>query len=108
MMLRTRVLILLLFFCNSLFAQELVVNGNFEHENICIEYNQTCSPDGWRNTAYLPFGYQRQPIAGHEGIHYLPMVVEDVGVPNFRTYWQTMLRCSMQKGATYKISFYAS
>ena len=93
---------------NALFAQELVVNGNFEHENICIEYNQTCSPDGWRNTAFLPFGYQRQPIAGHEGVHYLPMVVEDIGVPNFRTYWQTMLKCSMEKGATYKISFYAS
>jgi outer membrane protein OmpA-like peptidoglycan-associated protein len=34
--------------------------------------------------------------------------VEDVGVLNFRTYWQTVLKCPMQKGATYKISFYAS
>lgn len=101
-------MILLLISSNVLFAQELVVNGNFEHENICIEYNQTCSPEGWRNTAYLPFGYQKQPIAGHEGVHYLPMVVEDVGVPNFRTYWQTVLICPLEKGANYKISFYAS
>lgn len=99
---------MLLFTTNVLLAQELVVNGNFEHENICIEYNQTCSPEGWRNTAYLPFGYQKQPIAGHEGVHYLPMVVEDVGVPNFRTYWQTVLRCPLEKGANYRITFYAS
>lgn len=105
---RLRILIALLFCYNALFSQELIVNGNFEHENICIEYNQSCSPEGWRNTAYLPFGYQRQPTGGHEGVHYLPMVVEDIGVPNFRTYWQTMLKCSLQKGVTYKISFYAS
>lgn len=105
---RLSVLMLLLFSSHTLLAQELVVNGNFEHENICIEYNQTCSPEGWRSAAFLPFGYQRQPIAGHEGVHYLPLVVEDVGVPNFRTYWQTMLKCPMQKGATYKISFYAA
>ena len=100
--------LLLLFCCNALFAQELVTNGSFEQENTCIEYDQTCSPEGWRNTAFLPFGYQRQPIAGHDGVHYLPMVVEDVGVSNFRTYWQTMLRCPMQKGVSYKISFYAN
>jgi outer membrane protein OmpA-like peptidoglycan-associated protein len=105
---RLRIILLLLLSSNVLLAQELVVNGNFEHENICIEYNQTCSPDAWRNTAYLPFGYQKQPIAGHEGVHYLPMVVEDVGVSNFRTYWQTVLKCPLQKGANYKISFYAS
>lgn len=105
---RLRIILMLLISCNALLAQELVVNGNFEQENTCIEYNQTCSPDGWRNTAYLPFGYQKQPIAGHEGVHYLPMVVEDVGVPNFRTYWQTVLRCPLQKGANYKITFYAS
>jgi len=108
MNLRIRALIGLILCCNASFSQELVTNGSFEHENTCIEYDQTCSPEGWRNTAYLPFGYQRQPIAGHDGIHYLPMVVEDIGVSNFRTYWQTMLRCPMEKGATYKISFYAS
>ena len=105
---RLSILILLLISSSVLLAQELVVNGNFEHENICIEYNQTCSPDGWRNTAFLPFGYQKQPIAGHEGVHYLPMVVEDVGVSNFRTYWQTVLKCPLVKGTNYKISFYAS
>lgn len=105
---RLRALIVLLFVSNVLLGQELVVNGNFEHENICIEYNQSCSPEGWRNTAYLPFGYQKQPIAGHEGVHYLPMVVEDVGVSNFRTYWQTVLRCPLQKGQVYSITFYAS
>ncbi|HEY0677172.1 MAG TPA: OmpA family protein [Chitinophagaceae bacterium] len=103
-----RWLLLLLLYGNTLPAQELIVNGGFEHENICIEYEQTCSPEGWRNTAHLPFGYQRQPIKGFTGEHYLPMVVEDLGVSNFRTYWQTRLRCPLQKNITYKISFYAN
>ncbi len=97
---------MLLLCCNAMFAQELIVNGGFEDENICTEYNQTCSPEGWRNTASLPFGYQHQSVKGYQGVHYLPMVVEDVGVSNFRTYWQTRLKCPMQKGTVYKISFY--
>ena len=89
-------------------AQELIINGDFEQENICIEYEQTCSPVAWRNTAHLPFGYQRQPIKGFNGEHYLPMVVEDVGVNNFRTYWQTRLKCALEKGVKYRITFYAN
>lgn len=96
----------LVLWCGALHAQELVVNGDFEQENICTEYKQPCSPVAWRNAALIPTGYQAPLVNAYQGLHYLPMVVEDKRIRNHRTYWQTTLKCSMQKGVVYRITFY--
>src|SRR5258706_16061053 len=40
---------LLLFLLGSILssAQNLLVNGGFEDENICTEYHEPCAPEGW-------------------------------------------------------------
>jgi outer membrane protein OmpA-like peptidoglycan-associated protein len=106
MIARLNCIVAMMLCCTAMHAQELIINGSFDEENICTEYTMPCSPAAWQSAAHFPFGYQRAVVKPFKGAHYLPMVVEDVGVLNFRTYWQTRLKCSMQKGAVYKISFY--
>lgn len=89
-----------------LLAQNLVLNGNFDEENICAEYHQACSPVGWKQTSYQVIGYYRQYLRSFSGDHFLPVIVENKIDPRFRTYWQTRLLCPLQPGKRYQIRFH--
>jgi len=91
---------------NYSFSQNLLANGGFEDENICMEFHVNCSPEAWISTsdAYNNF-FKAQGIA-HSGQH---CVAIEAGrsKKNFnRSYIRTQLLCRLHKDKKYRIEFY--
>jgi len=98
--------LLFLFLFNHSFAQSLLVNGSFEEENICTEYNVNCAPAGWISTSSGFENYFREPTRAHRGTH---CVAIEAGVTNkrfARTYFRSRLLCALRKGKQYRVEFY--
>jgi outer membrane protein OmpA-like peptidoglycan-associated protein len=79
---------LLLVSGNSASGQNLVINGNFEDVNLCVEMKVPCSPSAWFYINRTPLGFhKRKETAGH--YNYV------LGLGQFGDsvyqYWQTML-----------------
>jgi len=88
-------------------AQNLVPNGNFEEEVICIEYNLKCGPMGWRLTSPDPPSYYSEfkksdTIASSHWTSFVPFSMLNRG--KYREYLQTSILCPLEKGRKYIIS----
>lgn len=85
-------------------AQNLVINGSFEDANVCTEIHQYCSPSAWFYIKNHPQGYSLySPITPSDGSVMLKLFAVNI-TSGKRTYWQTMLQCSLIKGKEYRIS----
>ncbi|MFM7357008.1 MAG: OmpA family protein [Sediminibacterium sp.] len=84
------------------FGQGLVVNGNFEDRNTCVEFLSNCAPEAWFRFPYvkLPPSHPAR-IAAH--MHHESLVMDDKsrGISS-RTYLYTKLVCSAEPGKTYR------
>lgn len=87
-------------------AQNLLMNGDFEEENICTEYQKNCAPEGWISTSLwgdyyfddAPHAYSRQ--------HFVGLILSPADVPAARNFLRSRLLCGLRKGAQYKLEFY--
>lgn len=99
---------LLLSFCLlislSSSAQNLVINGSFEDPNVCSEIHQFCSPSAWFYIKNHPQGYGLNPVIQPSDGKCLLQLYAVNAVTGKRTYWETMLLCSLVKGKEYTIS----
>ncbi len=91
-------------FINNGYTQNLVANYSFEDENYC-EANIPCSPAAWYSVYNMPYGYDNNNTNIYKGKHTLGFLVL-LQKENIRTYWQTPLLCSLEKGKEYDLKFH--
>lgn len=85
--------------------QNLVMNPDFEDENLC-EHHVICSPKGWYTTLHESVtNYSRFSKRAHSGTHQLGINLFDSRSAK-RSYVQTPLKCGLQKDITYKFKMY--
>jgi outer membrane protein OmpA-like peptidoglycan-associated protein len=97
----------LLLSARDLRAQNLLMNGSFEDENICTEFNKNCAPEGWISTSLKSDYYFEDAKNAHEGIHFLGlMVTGDIYTPKPHNYVRSRLLCGLRAGAHYRFECY--
>lgn len=92
----------------SLYGQNLVPNGDFEEEVICVEYNLNCGPFAWRLTSSEPPDYYNSPIENdtnklNHWTSFVPFSYDNQGIN--REYLQVPILCPFVKGNSYSINF---
>lgn len=86
-------LFIALFVAKISFAQNLILNGNFEDVNICTEMNAPCSPEAWRQTCSI-----LATNVARYSFNYSGFVVYNLSVNNVRSYLQSRLGDNLQYG----------
>ncbi len=102
---------LLFFGYETSHSQNLLVNGGFEDENICTEYQKNCAPEGWIATSlnynyYFAVLFNKGAVKPHAGTHYAGLTAGSLGMQGIRNFIRTRLLCGLQKGHQYKLEFY--
>jgi outer membrane protein OmpA-like peptidoglycan-associated protein len=97
----------LLFFILPLWtsAQNLLVNGGFEEENICTEYKVNCAPEGWIYTVPSYFYYFKDARA-YAGQAYVGVIAGHSRKSYYRSFVRSRLLCRLRKGKVYLLQFY--
>lgn len=91
------------------YSQNLLVNGGFEDENICIEYDKNCAPEAWIATSLYANYYFYVPlraVEAHSGTHYVGLIAGNLEVPGARNFIRARLLCGLQRGHQYKLEMY--
>ncbi len=88
------------------FSQNLLVNGGFEDENICMEYHVNCSPEGWISTSDTYNNFYKIPGIAHRGQHCVAVEAGNSKKRFIRSYIRTQLLCKLREGKKYRIEFY--
>lgn len=99
-------LMLLLQTGSCLYGQSLLVNGSFEDENVCTEYEKHCAPEAWICSSYAHDSYFISSNMAQDGEHYMGI---DPGYSRWmsdRTYIRSQLLCRLRKGNEYRVEFY--
>lgn len=90
-----------------LLAQDnLLMNGGFEDENICTEYNQNCAPEGWISTSLFSDYYFDDAPNAYEGQHFVGLALAANQRLSGRNFLRTRLMCGLRKDAQYRLEFY--
>jgi outer membrane protein OmpA-like peptidoglycan-associated protein len=101
---------LLFFGCKTVYSQNLLVNGGFEDENICTEYQKDCAPEAWIATSLYYNYYFAVPLKrlakAHTGTHYVGLGAGSLGMQGIRNFIRARLLCGLQKGHQYKLEMY--
>ena len=87
-------------------AQNLLMNGDFEEENICTEYSKNCAPEGWISTSLYADYYFDDDAHAFEGRHFTGLVLARTERPQVRNFLRSRLLCGLRKGSKYKLEFY--
>jgi outer membrane protein OmpA-like peptidoglycan-associated protein len=96
------VLLLIIYFSNTSFCQNLIINGSFEDHYLCNNPPLTERPYGWYNIAKTAtYGYYSN-IPGSTGNWNLDLIIGS-NFREFRNYWETTLLQKLDKGKKYKI-----
>lgn len=90
----------------SLYSQDLLVNGSFEEENTCTEYNATCSPEAWISTGRTLENYIKGLERGHTGNHCYAIEAGHFKNPYQRSVVRSRLLCGMRSGNKYRFTLY--
>ena len=100
----------LFFGYKTIHSQNLVVNGGFEDENICIEYQKNCAPEAWIATSLFSNYYYNATIKGaakaHAGFHYVGLTAGSLSMEGIRNFIRSRLLCGLRKGHQYKLELY--
>lgn len=103
--LKKQIIYLFLLLINpALYAQELVVNGDFNMPNKCTEYHALCAPKGWYSSDDGS-GYNMLKEEGIKESRCLTLLVKGNSRPDTRNFWQTQMILPMLAGKTYRIRF---
>lgn len=88
------------------FSQNLLVNGGFEEENICLEYNVNCSPEAWITNRDGFNNYFKDASRAYKGIRCLAIEAGYSYKPFQRTFIRSRLLCGLRKDHQYRLEFY--
>lgn len=103
---RIVVLIASLFFSLTTSAQNLLVNGSFEDENICTEYKEPCAPEGWFGNTGGFKNYIVDSGSAYDGSHYLAIEAGRTRNKYQRSYTRAQLLCNLREGNKYRLQFF--
>jgi outer membrane protein OmpA-like peptidoglycan-associated protein len=87
-------------------SQNLLVNGGFEEENICTEYNRNCAPEAWISTTLTSDYYFEDFRMAHGGSHFTGIMAGSTRNNLKRSFVRSRLLCGLRSGHQYKIEFY--
>ncbi|MBO9564408.1 MAG: OmpA family protein [Niastella sp.] len=91
----------------STHAQNLVSNGGFEDENICVEYKQNCAPEAWVANSFYDNYYYYTPGKAHDGTHFVGLAAGTAyKTPGTHYFIRTRLLCGLQAGHRYQLEFW--
>jgi len=88
------------------FSQSLLLNGNFEEENICTEYKVNCAPEAWLTNDDVFNNYFKDADRAYEGFHCMSIEAGHVKKSYKRTFIRSQLLCGLKKENKYRIEFY--
>jgi len=104
------ILVLMIFLAvsNSLEAQNLLANGDFEDSNMCSEYQVKCAPEAWFRYPPIELDLHLRDVdLVYQGKKSEMVVVENRRFPlDVRLYLYSMLLCPLEPGQEYQLSFY--
>lgn len=87
-------------------ARQLLLNGGFEDENICTEYNVNCAPEAWISSSSGFSNYFKDPNRSHSGAHCMAIEAGHSRKPYQRTFIRSQLLCGLRKGSRYELRFF--
>ena len=99
-------LLSILLISSKAFSQELLVNGNFEEENLCSEFKVKCAPEGWIYTVPSFNYYMKDAQQAHSGSFYVAIIAGHKHRTMYRTFVRTRLLCRLQKDKMYKLKLF--
>jgi outer membrane protein OmpA-like peptidoglycan-associated protein len=103
---RFLIIFLFLFSPAYSFEQNLLLNGDFEEENICTEYKVNCAPEAWICNSDAFNNYFRDDRRAHSGSHFMTIEAGFSFKPFQRTYIRSPLLCGLRKGHQYRLEFF--
>ncbi|MDP4261907.1 MAG: OmpA family protein [Bacteroidota bacterium] len=106
MLMRFPVIAVLFFWPAHSFAQNLLLNGDFEEENICTEYKVNCAPEAWICNSDGFSNYFKDRNRAHSGEHFMAIEAGFTRKPFQRTYIRSRLLCGLWKDHRYRLEFY--
>lgn len=95
-----------LFIGSTASAQNLLVNPGFEEENICIEYQVNCAPEGWIYTVPSFIYYFKDPDLANNGSHFIALIGGHSKRNFYRTFVRSRLICGLKKGNAYRLELF--
>lgn len=97
---------LLLLLSGNCFCQNLLVNGDFEEENICTEYKINCAPEAWISNTHGFNNYFKDAKRANAGEHFMAIEAGHSFKPFQRTFIRSRLLCGLRKGNQYRLEFF--
>jgi outer membrane protein OmpA-like peptidoglycan-associated protein len=92
------------------FTQNLLANGGFEDENICIEYDKNCAPEAWIATSLYANYYfdatQQKAVKPHGGTHFVGLTAGNLQMKSMRNFVRARLLCGLRTGHQYKLEMW--
>jgi len=88
------------------FSQNLLANGGFEDENICLEYNVNCAPEAWISSGDAFANYFKNAKRAYKGNHCVAIEAGFSYKSFQRTFIRSRLICGLRKDHQYKLEFY--
>jgi len=104
-MIRTFVLFLCTLFTNQVSGQNLLINGNFEQQLHCQEFNAPCALLGWKNVYLLEELFDYFPTINEDNHQNVCRIVAFDTKRQIKTYIQTQLLCPLIPNNTYLLEF---
>jgi outer membrane protein OmpA-like peptidoglycan-associated protein len=86
--------------------QNLLPNGGFEEENICVEYKHNCAPEAWIANSLWANYYYYTTAKAYEGSHFVGLSAGDAYQRGVHNFIRTRLLCALQPGHRYQLQFY--
>ena len=88
-------------------SQELLLNGGFEEENICLEYKVNCAPEAWLTNAIDVFNnYYKDDNRSYAGGHCMSVQAGHARGSFKRTFIRSQLLCGLRKGNRYRVELF--
>src|SRR5436190_4629848 len=89
-----------------IYAQSLLLNGNFEEENICLEYKVNCAPEAWLTNDDVFNNYFKDATRAYQGWHCMSIEAGNAKKPFKRTFIRSQLLCGLRKGNHYRVELF--
>jgi outer membrane protein OmpA-like peptidoglycan-associated protein len=89
-------------------SQNLLMNGSFEDENICSEYDKNCAPEAWISTSLTADYYFGDPPNAFDGDHFLGLTFSPGKTSRHAgsKFVRSRILCALRKGSVYQLEFY--
>lgn len=88
------------------YSQNLLLNGGFEDENICTEYDVNCAPEAWIANGSALSLYFHDANRSHHSEHCMAIQAGHATRPYDRNFIRSQLLCKLKKGNKYRLSLF--